>query len=57
MQIAQDVIDNLIARRQTSQQIHMNLFGFEYPVDVIVATKADLEKHKDNSGLIYRNIL
>ena len=35
----------------------MNLFGFEYHVDVIFATKADLEKHKDNPGLIYRNIL
>ena len=35
----------------------MNLFGFEYPVDVIVATRADLEKHKNNPGLIYRNIL
>jgi predicted nucleotidyltransferase len=96
MQIAQDVIDNLILRikkvvepkevilfgsaarglmahdsdidvlvvvaegthrRHTSQQIHMNLFGFEYPVDVIVATRADLEKHKNNPGLIYRNIL
>ena len=35
----------------------MNLFGFGYPVDVLVATKEDLEKHKDNPGLIYRNIL
>ena len=96
MQIAQDVIDNLIARikkvvepkevilfgsaarglmahdsdidvlvvvlegthrMRTNQQIHMNLFGFGYPVDVLVATKEDLEKHKDNPGLIYRNIL
>jgi uncharacterized protein len=44
-------------RMHTSQQIHMNLFGFKYPVDVLVATKEDLEKHKDNPGLIYCNIL
>jgi predicted nucleotidyltransferase len=44
-------------RRHTSQEIHMNLFGFEYPVDVLVATKEDLEKHKNNPGLIYQNIL
>src|ERR1700733_1982637 len=44
-------------RMRTSQQIHMNLFGFEYPVDVIVATRADLEKHKNNPGLIYRSLI
>jgi uncharacterized protein len=44
-------------RMHTSQEIHMNLFGFEYPVDVLVATREDLEEHKDNPGLIYCNIL
>lgn len=44
-------------RRRTSQLIHRNLFGFGMPVDVIVATKDDLEKYKDSPGLIYRNIL
>ena len=96
MQIAQDVIDNLIARikkvvepkevilfgsaarglmahdsdidvlvvvpegthrRHTCQHIHRNLLGFGFPVDVLVATKGDLEKHKNNQGLIYQNIL
>lgn len=44
-------------RRRTSRLIHRNLFGFGMPVDVIVATKEDLEKYKDSPGLIYRNIL
>jgi hypothetical protein len=58
MQIAQDVIDNLIVRiKKVVEPKEVILFGFEYPVDVIIATRADLEKHKDNPGLIYRNIL
>lgn len=44
-------------RRNTSRAIHKNLFGFIFPVDVIVATTADLEKHKDDPGFIYQNIL
>jgi predicted nucleotidyltransferase len=44
-------------RRHTCQHIHRNLLGFEFPVDVIVATREDLEKHKNNPGLIYQNIL
>src|ERR1700722_13094388 len=44
-------------RRHTCQHIHRNLLGFGFPVDVLVATKGDLEKHKNNSGLIYYNIL
>src|SRR5580658_727485 len=44
-------------RMHTCQKIHRNLLGFGLPVDVLVATKEDLEKHKDNPGLIYGNIL
>lgn len=44
-------------RFRTCQLIHRHLLGFDLPVDVVVATKNDLEKHKDNPGLIYRNIL
>jgi hypothetical protein len=31
--------------------------GFNIPVDVVVATPADLDMYKDSSGLIYREAL
>jgi hypothetical protein len=33
------------------------MFGFGYPVDIVVATPSVLERHKDNIGLIYRTVL
>lgn len=44
-------------RRETAQFIHTQLFGIPLAVDVLVATPSDLEKHRDNVGLIYRTIL
>ena len=44
-------------RRHTAQDIYQNLFGIAIPVDIVVATPTDLEKHKDTIGLIYRTIL
>jgi predicted nucleotidyltransferase len=46
-----------IHRRRTAQDVHQRLFGFPVPVDVLVATPGDLEKHKDNIGLIYHRVL
>jgi predicted nucleotidyltransferase len=39
-------------RRRTAQDIHQQLFGLPLAVDVLVATPADLRKHKDNIGLV-----
>ena len=44
-------------RRKTAQQIYRHLLGFGMPVDVVVATTADLEKYRDSPGLIYREAL
>lgn len=44
-------------RRKTAQQLYRTLDGQGQPFDLIVATPSDLEKHKDNGGLIYRDIL
>jgi hypothetical protein len=41
----------------TCQAIHRQLSGFGLPVDVVVANKEVLDKHKNNPGLIYQNIL
>jgi predicted nucleotidyltransferase len=44
-------------RRRMAQYIHTQLFGIPVAVDVVVATPSDLERHRDNPGLIYRTIL
>jgi predicted nucleotidyltransferase len=44
-------------RRQTAQRIYREVNRVGVPFDVLVATRTDLEKHKDNIGLVYRTIL
>ena len=44
-------------RRKTVQFLHTRMFGLGAPVDILVATPLDLERHRDNIGLIYRTIL
>ena len=44
-------------RLETTQALHLGLFGIPVSVDFLVATPADLEKHRENVGLIYRTIL
>ena len=46
-----------IHRRRTAQQLYRNIRNVKVPFDILVATPADLEKYKDNPGLIYRTIL
>jgi len=44
-------------RRKTAQFLYKNIRGLGVPFDILVATPGDLEKHRDNIGLIYRTIL
>ncbi len=44
-------------RRRTAQLLYRKIRGAGVPCDILVATPSDLEKHKDNIGLIYRTIL
>jgi len=44
-------------RLQTMQFLHTQLFGIPLAVDILVATPSDLERHRNNVGLIYRTIL
>ena len=44
-------------RRQTTQYLHTRFFGLPVAVDVVVATPDDLERHRNNLGLIYHTIL
>jgi predicted nucleotidyltransferase len=44
-------------RRRTAQLLYRRMRGVRVPFDILVATPTDLERHKDNIGLVYRTIL
>jgi uncharacterized protein len=44
-------------RRHTAQRLYSAIRNVRVPFDLLVATPADLEKHRDNVGLIYADIL
>jgi len=46
-----------IHRRKTAQFLYRKIKGVGIPFDILVATPSDLDKHKDNIGLIYHTIL
>ena len=46
-----------VHRRKTAQFLYRHLGNSGIPVDILVATPEDLEKHKENIGLIYRTVL
>jgi predicted nucleotidyltransferase len=51
------VMPNGTHRRHTAQNLYQTISGLAVSFDIIVATPEDLEKHKNNIGLIYRTIL
>ena len=44
-------------RKQALDMINRNVHRPEIPLDVLIATPAIVERHRDNPGLIYRTIL
>ena len=44
-------------RRRTAQLLYQRIRGIGAPFDILVATPSDLERYKDNMGLIYRTVL
>lgn len=44
-------------RRDAAGEIYYRVRGIMVPFDVLVTTPSDLEKHRDNPGLIYKTIL
>jgi predicted nucleotidyltransferase len=46
-----------ISRLDVAQKLYMNMFGIPAAVEFLIATPSDLERHRDNIGLIYRTIL
>ena len=51
------VVDESRHRRHTAQQLYRSVRGVGVPFDIVVAHPVDLERHKDNIGLIYRSVL
>ena len=51
------VIKPGVNRRHLAQEIYMNLFGIEQPVDVIVVTPEDIERYKDSNPLVLKSAL
>lgn len=44
-------------RRETAQFLHTKMIGLPVAVDILVATLGDLERHRNNNGLIYKTVL
>jgi len=44
-------------RRKTAQLLYRRICGIGSSFDILVATPGDLEKHKNNIGLIYHKVL
>jgi predicted nucleotidyltransferase len=44
-------------RRETAQELYRRVKGNGQPFDVLVTTPSDLERYKDNIGLIYYTVL
>jgi predicted nucleotidyltransferase len=51
------VMPNGTHRRHAAQHLYRVIRGIKIPFDLVVATPDDLQRHADNPGLIYRNIL
>lgn len=51
------VMPDGVHRRRTAQLLYRQITGLRVPFDILVATPTDLEKHRDNIGLIYRTVL
>ena len=43
--------------RRTAQLLYKQIKGLGVPFDILETTTRNLEKHKDNIGLIYRTVL
>ena len=46
-----------VHRRKTAQLLYREIRGLGVPFDILVTTPKNLEKHKNNIGLIYQTIL
>jgi len=46
-----------IHRRRTARSIYRNLIGVGFAVDIVVVTEQDIERYKDNIGMVIKPAL
>jgi predicted nucleotidyltransferase len=46
-----------VHRRNTARSIYRNLIGVGFAVDVVVVTEQDIERYKDNIGMVIKPAL
>ena len=51
------VMPSGIHRRNTARSIYRNLVGVGFAVDVVVVTEEDIERYKDNIGMVIKPAL
>lgn len=51
------IVPSGMHRRRTAQKIYRNLIGIGFASDIIVITEDDLERYKDNIGMVIRPAL
>jgi predicted nucleotidyltransferase len=51
------VIPSGMHRRKTAQRIYRNLIGVGFAADIIVITEDDIERFKDNIGMVIKPAL
>ncbi|MBI4680829.1 MAG: nucleotidyltransferase domain-containing protein [Nitrospirae bacterium] len=51
------VVPSGLHRRKTAQKIYRNLIGAGFAVDIIVVTEDDIDRYKDDEGMIIRPAL
>ena len=44
-------------RRRTAQDIYVALWGLRVPIDIVVVTEADVDRYRDDPGLVLRPAL
>ena len=51
------VMPSGVHRRKTARSIYRNLIGVGFAVDIIVVTEEDIERYKDNIGMVVKPAL
>ena len=51
------VVRSGVHRRNTARSIYRNLIGVGFAVDIVVVTEEDIERYKDNIGMVIKPAL
>ena len=51
------VVRSGVHRRNTARSIYRNLVGVGFAVDIVVVTEEDIERYKDNIGMVIKPAL